>query len=134
MTDAGLEKRYQVYLAALNERRFDDLVHFVPDELTCNDQPMTRRQYRDLIADDVAAIPDLVFDVGMLVVADDEVAWELIRNVAIAPMRGPLARSSRSRPSRAARDGTGVVLPVVCCRSGKGQDSGGQRQRHFDGC
>jgi predicted ester cyclase len=80
MTDAGLEQRYLAYIAALNERRFEDLVHFVHDELTYNDKPMTRRQYKDLIAGDVAAIPDLVFHVGMLVVAGDAVGCRLIFN------------------------------------------------------
>jgi predicted ester cyclase len=78
MTTAELEQRYRAYLAALNERRFEDLDQFVHDRLTYNDEPMTRRQYRDLIADDVAAVPDLVFDVGMLVVADYEVACRLM--------------------------------------------------------
>jgi predicted ester cyclase len=78
MTDAQLEQRYRAYLAALNGRRFEELAHFVHDRLTYNDEPITRRQYSDLIAGDVAAIPDLVFDVGMLVVAGDEVACRLM--------------------------------------------------------
>jgi hypothetical protein len=40
-----LESRYRAYLAALNERRLDDLVEHVHDELTYNGEPMTRRQY-----------------------------------------------------------------------------------------
>jgi steroid delta-isomerase-like uncharacterized protein len=80
MTDAELEKRYRAYLTVLNRRRFDDLDQFVHDELTYHDKPMTRRQYRDMIAGDVAASPDLVFDVGMLVVAGDQVACRLMVN------------------------------------------------------
>jgi len=57
MTDAGLEARYRAYLAALNERRLDDLAEFVQDDLTYNGEPMTCRQYRDMIAGDIAAIP-----------------------------------------------------------------------------
>jgi predicted ester cyclase len=57
-----------------------DLDQFVHDELTYNDKPMTRRQYRDMIARDVAASPDLVFDVGTLVVAGDQVACRLMFN------------------------------------------------------
>jgi predicted ester cyclase len=32
MTNADLETRYRAYLAALNERRLDDLVHYVQDD------------------------------------------------------------------------------------------------------
>jgi steroid delta-isomerase-like uncharacterized protein len=80
MNGAGLEEHYRAYLTALNERRFEDLVDFVHDELTYNDKPMTRRQYRDLIAGDVAAIPDLFFDVELLVVSGDEVGCRLMFN------------------------------------------------------
>ena len=60
MTNADLETHYRAYLHALNERRLDDLVHFVQDELSYNGKTMTPRQYQDLIAADITAIPDLV--------------------------------------------------------------------------
>lgn len=63
-----LESRYRAYLTVLNERRLDDLVEHVHDELTYNGEPLTRRQYQDLIAADLAAAPDLFYD-GQLVVA-----------------------------------------------------------------
>jgi predicted ester cyclase len=78
LTIDGLGDHYRAYLAALNERRFGDLVHFVHDELTYNDEPITRRQYADLIANDVAAIPDLVYDIGLLVVEGDRVGCRLL--------------------------------------------------------
>jgi len=59
MTNADLETRYRAYLDALNERRLDDLVLYVQDELSYNGEIMTRRQYQDLIAADITAIPDL---------------------------------------------------------------------------
>ena len=67
MTDADLESCYRAYLAALNERRLDDLVHYVQDELSHSGETMTRRQYQDLIAADITAIPDLVFDARIIV-------------------------------------------------------------------
>ena len=73
-----LEDRYRAYLAVLNERRFDDLVDFVHDELTYNGEPMTRRQYRDLIANDVAAIPDLFYDARIIVADAGRVACRLV--------------------------------------------------------
>jgi predicted ester cyclase len=78
MTTTALETRYRAYLDALNERRLDDLVHHVEDELTYNGEPMTRRQYQDLLAADIAAIPDLVFDAHIVVVAGDRVACRLV--------------------------------------------------------
>ncbi len=72
-----LRRHYLAYLDALDERRFDDLVKYVADDLTYNDRPMTRQDYRDLLEGDVAAIPDLRFDVGILVVSDDRVACRI---------------------------------------------------------
>ena len=85
MTDTDLAARYRAYLAALDERRLDDLVDHVDDELTYNGEPMTRRQYRDMIAGDIAAIPDLVFDAHIVVAAGDRVACRLV--FACTPQR-----------------------------------------------
>ena len=78
MTNADLETRYRAYLDALNERRLDDLVHFVQDELSYNGETMTRRQYQDLIAADIAAIPDLIYDAQIIVASGDQVACRLV--------------------------------------------------------
>lgn len=77
MTATSGEQRYRDYLTVLNERRLGDLDAFVHDELTYNDAPMTRQQYRDLIAGDVAAVPDLFYQVERLVVDGGEVACRL---------------------------------------------------------
>ena len=73
-----LAARYRGYLAALNERRLDDLVHHVHDEILYNGGAMTRDGYRDMIAGDVRAIPDLVFDAQIVVADDDGVACRLL--------------------------------------------------------
>ena len=73
-----LEARYRAYLDALNERRLDDLVDFVQDELSYNGETMTRRQYQDLIAADITAIPDLFFDAQIVVASSDQVACRLV--------------------------------------------------------
>jgi predicted ester cyclase len=78
MTNADLESRYRAYLDALNERRLDDLVDYVEDELSYNGETMTRRQYQDLIAADITAIPDLFFDAQIIVASGDQVACRLI--------------------------------------------------------
>ena len=73
-----LEARYRAYLTVLNDRRLDDLEHYVQDELTYNGAPMTRRQYQDLIAADVAATPDLRYDAHLVVATGDQVACRLV--------------------------------------------------------
>jgi predicted ester cyclase len=39
---------------------------------------MTRRQYQDLIAADITAIPDLIFDAHIVVTSGDNVACRLV--------------------------------------------------------
>lgn len=80
--ETDLEARYRAYLTVLDERRFDDLVHHVHDELTYNDEPLTRQQYADLVAADVAAAPDLLYVPEVLVAAGDQVACRLVFDTA----------------------------------------------------
>ena len=77
MTDAGLEAHYRRYISHLNDRHVDDLGEFVHERLTYNGRPMTRLDYQDLIARDIAAIPDLHFDVRLLVVSNDLIACRI---------------------------------------------------------
>jgi predicted ester cyclase len=73
-----LETRYRAYLDVLNERRLEDLVHYVADRLTYNDETLTGRDYRHLIATDIAAAPDLVYDPHIVVVSGQTVACRLL--------------------------------------------------------
>ena len=96
---ADVEARYRAYLAVLNDRRLDDLEHYVQDELTYNGAPMTRRQYRDLIAADVAAVPDLRYDAHLVVASGDQ--WRAgssstARRSASSSASPPTAVASRS--------------------------------------
>lgn len=45
--------------------RFEDLPTFVADDLTFNGLPMTGRQCRGLLEDDVRGIPDLLLDFAL---------------------------------------------------------------------
>ena len=72
-----LRQHYLDYLAVLNERRFDDLVDFVAVGLTYNGRAITRADYQQSRREEVLAIPDLRFDVGLLVVEDERVACRL---------------------------------------------------------
>ena len=72
-----LDRVYRDYIAALNERRLDDLDQFVHDRLVYNGEEWTREQYRARLADDVRAIPDLRYDVQLLVAGPDRVACRI---------------------------------------------------------
>ncbi|MFE7171292.1 ester cyclase [Streptomyces sp. NPDC057616] len=76
MTD--LESRYRAYLDALNERRLDDMVHYVQDDLKYNGQAMTRLEYQEMIAADIAATPDLFFDARNIVTNQNWVASRIV--------------------------------------------------------
>ena len=78
MPNTDLAARYRAYLAVLNERRLDDLVHHVADRLTYNGEAMTRQEYRDLLAGDLAAIPGLLYDARLVVADGDRVAARLL--------------------------------------------------------
>ena len=80
MTEAEFEAHYRRYISYLNNRRLDELDEFVHEELTYNGEPETRADYRTRIAEDVAAIPDLYFDVHLIVVGGDQIACRLFYN------------------------------------------------------
>ncbi|WP_435016271.1 ester cyclase [Tundrisphaera sp. TA3] len=77
MTGSGDETFYRRYIGRLNDRRIGELGEFVHEELTYNGRPMTRVDYQALIADSIAAIPDLFFDIRLLVVEGDRIACRL---------------------------------------------------------
>ena len=77
MTEAETESLYHRYISYLNERRTGELGEFVHDELTYNGKPMTRFDYQDLIAGDIAAIPDLYFNIHILIANRDQIACRL---------------------------------------------------------
>src|SRR3712207_3129794 len=80
MSEAEFEAHYRPYIGCLNNRRLDELDEFVHEELTYNGEPETRADYRARIAEDVAAIPDLYFDVRLIVVGGDQIACRLFYN------------------------------------------------------
>lgn len=77
MADGELEQVYRDYIAALNDRRFDDLDRFVHDRLVYNGDEWTRERYQALLADDVRTIADLHYDIRLLVTGPGHVACRL---------------------------------------------------------
>ena len=76
MKPLATETIYRNYIHHLNERRLD-LSEFVHDKLSYNGEPMTRADYQNMIAKDIEAVPDLYFEINMLVVDDDQVACRI---------------------------------------------------------
>lgn len=77
MTEAEMESLYRRYISYLNDRRADELGKFVHEELTYNGKPMTRLGYQNLIAGNIAAIPDLYFNIHLLIADGDQIACRL---------------------------------------------------------
>ena len=76
-SNGELEEIYRNYIAALNDRRLDDLDQFVHERLTYNGEAWTRERYLALLADDVQNIPDLRYEIQLLVVGSEHVGCRL---------------------------------------------------------
>ena len=72
-----LEATYRAYIDALNERRFADLDEFVHDRLTYNGEEWPFDRYKALLAEDAWRIPDLHYDVHLLITGADHVACRI---------------------------------------------------------
>lgn len=67
MTPQDLSDIYRGYIACLNARDWDRLGTFVHDEVEHNGRKIGLDGYRTMLEGDYRAIPDLSFDIGMLI-------------------------------------------------------------------
>jgi predicted ester cyclase len=67
MTKADLADIYRNYIACLNRQNWLTLGMFVHNEVTHNARPLGLSGYRAMLEQDFRAIPDLRFDVELLV-------------------------------------------------------------------
>jgi len=77
MTRQPLGARYRAYIDCLNARDWDALGTFVDAGVVHNGRPLGLAGYRAMLAQDVAAIPDLRFEIALLVVDHAKVAARL---------------------------------------------------------
>jgi predicted ester cyclase len=77
MDDGDLEKTYRSYIAVLNDRRLDDLDDFVHDQVIYNGERWSRDKYRSLLADDTRTIPDLHYEIQLLIADSTHVSCRL---------------------------------------------------------
>jgi predicted ester cyclase len=77
MTDKSLEKLYRNYIECLNDRRLEDLGRFVDKAAVHNGQPLGLGGYRAMLEKDIRQIPDLLFQIELLIVDGPFVASRL---------------------------------------------------------
>lgn len=77
MTKAGLSDIYRDYIACLNRQDWPDLGRFVHEEVHYNGKRIGLSGYREMLEEDFRAIPDLHFDIHLLICEPPRVASRL---------------------------------------------------------
>lgn len=77
MTSEDLADRYKGYIACLNEQDWDNLGRFVGEEVQYNGETIGLLGYRRMLEGDFQAIPDLRFNIELLVSEPPRVAARL---------------------------------------------------------
>ncbi|WP_263263275.1 ester cyclase [Pseudomonas sp. RIT-PI-S] len=72
-----LAEQYRAYIACLNAREWDALGHYVDDRAQHNGKPLGLVGYRAMLENDVRTIPDLRFNIEVLVAEPPHVAARL---------------------------------------------------------
>jgi predicted ester cyclase len=67
MSKTGLSDIYRDYIACLNKQDWPKLDQFVDDEVTYNGQRIGISGYREMLERDFREIPDLYFDIRLLI-------------------------------------------------------------------
>jgi predicted ester cyclase len=67
MTKTDLADVYRGYIACLNAQDWPKLEQFVHEDVSYNDQQIGRAGYREMLEGDFAAIPDLYFNIQLLI-------------------------------------------------------------------
>ncbi|AZO31404.1 ester cyclase [Mesorhizobium sp. M1B.F.Ca.ET.045.04.1.1] len=77
MSGEDLADRYKGYIACLNEQDWDNLGRFVGEEVQYNGETIGLAGYRRMLEGDFQAIPDLRFNIELLVSEPPRVAARL---------------------------------------------------------
>jgi predicted ester cyclase len=77
MTEAALSDLYRAYIACLNRQDWQNLHQFVADDARHNGRPFGLAGYRAMLERDFDEIPDLRFNIEMLVAEPPFVAARL---------------------------------------------------------
>ena len=77
MTPAGLSDIYRGYITCLNKQDWPNLGTFVHDDVHYNGKRIGLSGYREMLEQDFRAIPDLYFDIQLLISEPPHVASRL---------------------------------------------------------
>ena len=77
MTEAALADLYRAYIACLNRQDWSNLRQFVADDARHNGRPFGLAGYRAMLERDFEEIPDLQFNIELLVCEPPHVASRL---------------------------------------------------------
>ena len=77
MTDTDLATRYSAYIDCLNRQDWTPHGEYVSDDVIHNDRPLGLAGYRAMLEQDFRDIPDLRFDIRLLVCEPPRVACRL---------------------------------------------------------
>jgi predicted ester cyclase len=78
MTGADLSDIYRGYIACLNKQDWQNLGKFVGEGVHYNGKRVELSGYREMLEGDFRAIPDLYFDIRLIVSAPPHVASRLL--------------------------------------------------------
>jgi predicted ester cyclase len=77
MTNVDLAKIYRGYIACLNKQDWPNLEQFVREDVYYNSERIGLTGYREMLEGDFRAIPDLYFDIHLLICEPPRVASRL---------------------------------------------------------
>jgi predicted ester cyclase len=77
LAPASLTDLYRAYIDCLNRQDWDELGRYVDDEVEHNGRPLKLSGYRDMLVRDFADIPDLRFNIQLLLSSPPFVAARL---------------------------------------------------------
>src|SRR5215471_1241095 len=77
MTKVGLSDIYRAYIACLNRQDWPTLGQFVHEEVYYNGKRIGLSGYRQMLEEDFRAIPDLYFDIQLLISEPPRIASRL---------------------------------------------------------
>lgn len=80
MTGDEITDCYRGYIACLNSQNWPELERFVHDEVHYNGKLVGLDGYRRMLEEDFRAIPDLQFNIGLLIAEPPNIAAQLLFN------------------------------------------------------
>ena len=94
MTTEHLSEIYRGYITCLNAQDWGRLGDFVHDQVEHNENRIGLRGYQDMLEGDFRAIPDLAFNIGLVVSQPPSIAARL--NFDCTPIGSLLAFGSQA--------------------------------------